>query len=182
MKALNAPPAPASSQPTNQVLPPGPPVGRAVSLPVGPVVETVADQLRAQDLLSSFMYPPEFEALRSRLVPHPEPAPAEPVLTSHRALAQELADKCKGREKLQTQLAEQRVKEEGRVLERMQKDLVELVGEATDLDEEILELRRKVSVVLEAEDVDASDGSTLPTCYTQKIKKRGPREEKRSRS
>ena len=37
--------------------------------PVGPVVESVADQLRALDLLSSFMDPPEVEALRARLVP-----------------------------------------------------------------------------------------------------------------
>ena len=73
------------------------------------------------------------------------PVLSKPVLTSHRALAQELADKCKRQEKLQTQLSEQRVK----VLERMQADLVGLVGEASDLDEEILELRRKVSVVPE---------------------------------
>ena len=46
------------------------------------------------------------------------------------------------------------------MLERMQADLVGLVGEASDLDEEILELRRKVSVVPELEDTDASDGST----------------------
>ena len=69
------------------------------------------------------------------------PVPCEPALTSHRALAQELADKCTRQEKLQTQLSEQRVKvaEEERVLERMQADLVGLVGEASDLDEEILE-------------------------------------------
>ena len=35
--------------------------------------------------------PPEIEALRSRLVPPPTPVPSEPVLISHRALAQELA-------------------------------------------------------------------------------------------
>ena len=35
------------------------------------------------------------------------------------------------------------------MLERMQADLVGLVGEVSDLDEEILELRRKVSVVPE---------------------------------
>ena len=46
------------------------------------------------------------------------------------------------------------------MLERMQADLVGLVGEASDLDEEILELWRKVSVVPELEDMDASDGST----------------------
>ena len=88
--------------------------------------------------------------------------PSEPVLTSHRALAQELADKCKRLEKLHTQLSEQRLKvaEEERVLERMQADLVGLVGEASDLDEENQELRRKVSVVPEPEDMDASDGST----------------------
>ena len=84
------------------------------------------------------------------------------VLTSHRALAQELADKCKRQEKLQTQLSEQRIKvaEEEHVLGRMQADLVRVVGEASDLDEEILQLRRKVSVVPEPEDMDASDGST----------------------
>ena len=92
--------------------------------------------------------------------PLPAPVPSEPVLTSHRALAQELADKCKRQEKLQTQLSEQRVK-----VERMQADLVGLVGEASDLDEEILELRRKVSVVPEPEDMDASDWSTPQSCY-----------------
>ena len=52
----------------------------------------------------------------------------------------------KRQEKLQTQLSEQRVKvaEEERVLERMQADLVGLVGEASDLNEEILDLRRAV--------------------------------------
>ena len=34
------------------------------------------------------------------------------------------------------------------MLERVQVDLVSLVGEVSDLDEEILELRRKVSVVI----------------------------------
>ena len=90
------------------------------------------------------------------------PVPSEPVLISHLALAQELADTCKRQEKLQTQLSEQplKVAEEERVLERTQADLVGLVGEASDLDEGILELRRKVSVVPEPEDMDASDGST----------------------
>ena len=99
-------------------------------LPVGPVVDSVADQLRALELLSSFMDPPEVEALRSRLEPPPTPVPSEPVLTSHPALAQELADKCKRQEKLQTQISEQQaeVAEEERVLERMQADLVGLVG------------------------------------------------------
>ena len=55
---LTLPPAPASAQPVNQVLPPGPPAGCATPLPVGPVIESVADQLRALDLLSSFMDPP----------------------------------------------------------------------------------------------------------------------------
>ena len=60
---------------------------------------------------------------------------------------------------MQTQLTEQRVKvaEEERVLERTQKDLVELVGAVSQLDEEI----RKVSVVPEPEDMDASGGSTI---------------------
>ena len=89
---LDFPPAPMSSQPVNQVLPPGPPSGCAAPLPVGPVVDSVADQLRALELLSSFMDPPEVEALRSRLVPPPTPVPSEPVLTSHRALAQDLAE------------------------------------------------------------------------------------------
>ena len=62
-----------STQPAVQVLPPGPPAGCATPLPVGPVVDSVADQLRALDLLSSFMEPPEVEALRSRLVPPPSP-------------------------------------------------------------------------------------------------------------
>ena len=48
------------------------------------------------------------EALRARL--SPESAPATPALASHRALAQELAYKCKRQEKLQSQLVEQRVK------------------------------------------------------------------------
>ena len=41
------------------------------------------------------------------------------------------------------------------MLERVQADLVGLVGEASDLEEEILELRRKVSVVPKPEDMDA---------------------------
>ena len=110
----------------------------------------------------------------------PAPVPSEPVLTSHRALAQELADKCKRQENLQTHLSEQRVKvaEEERVLERMQSDLVGLVGEASDLDEEILELRRKVSVVLEPEDVDASDVSTPRAVMRKKSKARAPKGKK----
>ena len=40
---LVLPPAPMSSQPVNQVLPPGPPSGCAAPLPVGPVVDSVAD-------------------------------------------------------------------------------------------------------------------------------------------
>ena len=95
-----------------------------------------------------------------------------------------MADKCKRHEKLQTQLSERRIKvaEEERVLERMQADRVGLVGEESDLDEEILELRRKVSVVLELEDMDASDGSTPPPRpVARKRSKARPREEKRSR-
>ena len=72
---LVPPPAPMSSQPVNQVLLPGPPSGCGALLPVGPVVDSVADQLRALDLLSSFMDPPEIEALRSRLVPSPYACP-----------------------------------------------------------------------------------------------------------
>ena len=76
---------------------------------------------------------PSWIPLRLRLFvgSSPTPVPSEPVLTSHRALAQELADKCKRQEKLQTQLSEQRTKvaEEEGVLERMQADLVGLVGE-----------------------------------------------------
>ena len=142
---LTPPPAPLSAQPVAQVLPPGPPARCAAPLPVRPVVDSVADQLRALELLSSFMDYPEVEALRSRLVHTLAPVPSEPVVTSHRALGQELADKCKRQEKLQTHLSEQRVKvaEEECVLERMQADLVGLVGEASDLDEEILEFRRK---------------------------------------
>ena len=108
------------------------------------------------------------------------PVPFEPALTSHRALAQELADKCKRQEKLQTQLSEQRVKvaEEERLLERMQADLVGLVGDASDLDEEILELRRKVSVVPEPEDLDASDGSTPRPALRKRSKARAPKGKK----
>ena len=54
----------------------------------------------------------------------------------------------------------------------MQADLVGLVGEASDLDEEILELRRKVSVVPEPEDMDASDGSTPRAVMRKKSKAR----------
>ena len=169
-RPLVPPPAPMSSQPVNQVLPLGSPSGCGAPLPVGPVVDSVADQLRALEFLSSFMGLPEIETLRSRLVPPPTPVPSEPVLTSHRALAQELEDKCKRQEKLQTQLSEQwaKVAEEERVLERVQADLVGLVGEVSDLDEEILELRRKVSEVPEPEDMDDSDGSTPRVCYAQK--------------
>ena len=67
------------------------------------------------------------------------------------------------------------------MLERMQADLVGLVREASDLDEEILELRRKVSVVPEPEDMDASDGSTPRPVTRKKSKARAPRE-KKSRS
>ena len=69
------PPAPVSTQPTVQVLPTGPPAGCATPLPVGPVVESMADQLRALDLLSSLKDHPEVEALRSRLVPSPRACP-----------------------------------------------------------------------------------------------------------
>ena len=121
-------------------------------------------------LLSSFMDPPEVEALRSP----PVPVHSEPALTSHRVLAQELADKCKRQEKLQTQLSEQRAKvaEEERVLERMQADLVGLVGEVSDLDEEILELRRA------PEDMDASDGSTLRPAMRKRSEARAPKGKK----
>ena len=50
---LTPPPAPLSAQPVAQVLLPGPPNSCATPLPVGPVVDSVADQLRALDLLSS---------------------------------------------------------------------------------------------------------------------------------
>ena len=59
------------------------------------------------------------------------------------------------------------------MLERMQADLVGLVGEASDLDEEILELRRKVSVVPEPVDMDASDGSTPRPAMRKKVKSAG---------
>ena len=93
---------------------------------------------------------------------------------------QELADKCKRQEKLQTQLSEQRIKvaEEERVLERMQADLVGLVGEASDLDEETLELRRKVSVVPELEDMDASGRSTPRRVTRKRSKARAMRGQK----
>ena len=55
---LPPPPAPMTAQPVDQVLPPGPPASCATPLPVGPVVDSVADQLRALELLSSFMDPP----------------------------------------------------------------------------------------------------------------------------
>ena len=169
-----------SAQPVNQVLPPGPPAGCATPLPVGPVVDSVADQLRALELLSSFMDPLRLRRFVLGWFPLPVPVPSEPALTSHRALAQELADKCKRQEKLQTKLSEQRVKvaEEERVLERMQADLVGLVGEVSDLDEEILELRRKVSVVPEPEDMDASDGSTPRPAMRKRSKARAPKGKK----
>ena len=63
------PPGADTGQPVYQVLLPGPPSGCGAPLLVGPVVASVADQLRALDLLSSFMDPPVVEALRSRLVP-----------------------------------------------------------------------------------------------------------------
>ena len=46
------------------------PSGCGAPLPIGPVVDSVADQLRVLELLSSFM---DLEALRSRLVPLPTP-------------------------------------------------------------------------------------------------------------
>ena len=67
-------PAPLSAQPVAQVLPPGP-ASCATPLPIGPVVDSVADQLRALELLSSFMDAPEIEALRSRLVLSPYACP-----------------------------------------------------------------------------------------------------------
>ena len=142
-------PAPISPQPVNSVLSPGPPARANVPLPVGPVADPLESKLQAVDLLSSYMDAPMVEALRARLSP-PKPAQVTLALASHRALAQELADKCKRQEKLQTQLEQQRVKiaEVERTLERMQRDLVDLVGEVADLDEEILELRRKVSIAL----------------------------------
>ena len=54
---LTPPPAPLSAQPVAQVLSPGPPASCATPLPVGQVVDSVADQLRALELLSSFMDP-----------------------------------------------------------------------------------------------------------------------------
>ena len=118
-------------------------------------------KLQALDLLSSYLDAPLVEALRAKLSP-PEPAPVTPTIASHRALAQELADKCKMQEKLQAQLDQQKVKvaEVERNLERMQEELVVLVGRASDLDEEILELRRKVSIVPEPEEMEESSGST----------------------
>ena len=128
---------------------------------------------------------PSWTPLRLRLFvlgwfPPPTPVPSEPVLSSHRALAQELADKCKRQEQLQTQLSEQRAKveEEERVLERLQADLVSLVGEVSDLDEEILELRRKVSVVPEKENMDDSDGSTPRVVLRKKPKARASKGKK----
>ena len=54
----------------------------------------------------------------------------------------------------------------------MQKDLVELVGEAADPDEEILELRRKASIVPEPEAMDASGGLTPRVLPRKKSKAR----------
>ena len=69
------------------------------------------------------------------------------------------------------------------MLERMQADLVGLVREVSDLDEEILELRRKVSLVPvpELEDMDDSDGSTLELLCARSLK-RGLLRGKKSRS
>ena len=69
------------------------------------------------------------------------------------------------------------------MLERMQADLVGLVGEVSDLDEEILELRRKVSVVPEQEDRDDSDVmGLLLELLRAKSPKRGLLKGKKSRS
>ena len=57
--------------------------------------------------------------------------------------------------------------------------MVQLVGEASDLDEDILELRRKVSVVPEAEEMNASDGSTPRAIARRKPKKCELRKEER---
>ena len=66
------------------------------------------------------------------------------------------------------------------MLERLQADLVGLVGEALDLDEEILELRRKVSVV-RSRRIWMPVVVNPPTCCTRKVK-RGLREGEKSRS
>ena len=109
--------------------------------------------------------------------------PGQPSLHLHKALAQELADKCKRQEKLQSQLVEQRIKvaEQERTLEQMQKDLVELVGEASDLDEETPELWRKVPIVQSQRTWMLVMGRPLGLFHA-KDQKRGPRGEKRSRS
>ena len=158
---LNPPPAPASPPPVVSVPPPGPPARVSSPLPVGQVPDPLESKLQALDLLSTYLDAPLVEALRAKLSP-PVPAPVTPTIASHRVLAQELADKCKKQEKLQTQLDQQRVKvaEVERTLERMQEELVDLVGQASDLDEEILELRRKVSIVPEPEEMEESSGST----------------------
>ena len=154
-------PAPMSAQPVNQVLLPGPPACCATPLPVGPVVDSVADQLRALELFSSFMDPLRLRRFVLGWFP-----PLCLSLLSHPSLPTGFLRKnwltsVNDKKSYKTKLSEQRVKvaEEERVLERMQADLVGLVGEVSDLDEEILELRRTVSVVLEPEDMDASDGS-----------------------
>ena len=64
------------------------------------------------------------------------------------------------------------------MLERTQADVVGLVGEASDLDEEILELRRKVSVVPEPVDMDASDGSNPRPVMRKRSKARATRGKK----
>ena len=92
-----SPSGPSSPKPANLVPPPGPPMVPGAPLPVGPVDDDVSHRMRALELLSSYMDVPEVEALLARFLP--KPSPAESVHTSHRELAQDLADKCKRQEK-----------------------------------------------------------------------------------
>ena len=146
-------PAPMSAQPVDQVLSSGPPASCATTFSCWS---------------SSRLVPPLCLSLLS--------LPSLPT----GLLRKNWQTSVKIQEKLQTQLSEQRVKvaEEERVLERMQADLVGLVGEASDRDEYILELRRKVSVVPEPEDMDASDGSTPRPVLRKRSKARAPKGKK----
>ena len=180
MRALSTPPpAPVSAQHAVQVLPPGPPAGCATPLPVGPVVESVADQLRALHLPNSFMDSPWFGALRSRLL-LPQclsllSPSSPPTGLLHKNWRISVSDKKSCRLSFPNKDSKLRKKD---ALERMQADLVGLVGEASDLDEEILELWRIVSVVPEPEDMDASDGSTSRPVSRKRSKARATRGKK----
>ena len=171
-----------SAQPAVQVPAPGPPAGCATPLPVAPVVESVADQLCALDLLSSsFMDLLKLRRFVLGLFPLLPclsllSLSSPPTGLLHKSWQTSASDKKSYR--LNSLSNGIKVVEEEHVLERMQADLVGRVEEASDLDEEILELRRKVFVVPEPEDMDASDGSTPRPVTRKRSKARATRGKK----